>query len=162
MSVLHETTKELFFLCLPLFYYRGISSTPELLEPVLRPRTALYCGDELMGEQQQQQQQQQDEYITLQPSHIHSYDAAYCRACGIRRLVYAVTFRICNRRVYPPQCILANISSVLPRLAFQAPPSSIAALHPFITSLSRNMYLTMLPNKFAPNARAVFRGLRSF
>ena len=31
------------FLVLPLFYYRGISSTPELLEPVLRPRTALYC-----------------------------------------------------------------------------------------------------------------------
>ena len=29
-------------------FYRGISSTPELLEPGLRPRTPLYCGDELM------------------------------------------------------------------------------------------------------------------
>ena len=38
---------------LVLFFYRGISSTPELLEPVLRPRTALYCGDEFMREQQQ-------------------------------------------------------------------------------------------------------------
>ena len=33
---------------LVLFFHRGISSTPELLEPVLRPRTALHCGDELM------------------------------------------------------------------------------------------------------------------
>ena len=33
----------LVFCFLPLFYYRGISSTPELLEAVLRPRTALYC-----------------------------------------------------------------------------------------------------------------------
>ena len=33
------------FLFLPLFYYRGISATinTELLESVLRPRTALYC-----------------------------------------------------------------------------------------------------------------------
>ena len=42
-------------LCL-FYFYRGISSTPKLLEPVLQPRTALYCGDELMWEQQQVQQ----------------------------------------------------------------------------------------------------------
>ena len=41
---------------LVLFFYRDISSTPELFEPALRPWTALYCGDELMWEQQQQQQ----------------------------------------------------------------------------------------------------------
>ena len=29
------------------YFYRGISSTLELFEFVLRPRTALYCGDEL-------------------------------------------------------------------------------------------------------------------
>ena len=44
----------LVFLFLPLFYHRGISSAPELLETFLRPRTALYCGDELMLEQHQQ------------------------------------------------------------------------------------------------------------
>ena len=32
-----------YYFWLVLFFYRGISSTPELLEPVLRPRTALYC-----------------------------------------------------------------------------------------------------------------------
>ena len=41
------------FFCFCLFYYRGVSSTPELLEPALRPRTALHCV--LMCEQQQQQ-----------------------------------------------------------------------------------------------------------
>ena len=43
-----------YYSLLVLCFYRGISSTPELLESVLRPRTALYCGDELMREQQQQ------------------------------------------------------------------------------------------------------------
>ena len=37
-----------YYSLLVLFFYRGISSTPELLEPVLRLCTALYCGDELM------------------------------------------------------------------------------------------------------------------
>ena len=35
----------------PLFVYfcdRGIFSIPEALKPVLQPRTALYCGDELL------------------------------------------------------------------------------------------------------------------
>ncbi|CAN0138470.1 unnamed protein product [Laminaria digitata] len=37
------------------YVFPRYSSTPELLEPVLRPRTALCCcGDELMCEQQQQ------------------------------------------------------------------------------------------------------------
>ena len=43
-------------LCLFDFFCRGIfllPLTPELLEPVLRPRTTLCCGDELMWEQQQ-------------------------------------------------------------------------------------------------------------
>ena len=38
-------------LCLLYFFPRN-SSTPELLGPVLRPRTASYCGDELMWDQQ--------------------------------------------------------------------------------------------------------------
>ena len=33
---------------LVLYFHQGISSSPELLEPVLRSLTALYCGDELM------------------------------------------------------------------------------------------------------------------
>ncbi|CAN0496042.1 unnamed protein product, partial [Laminaria digitata] len=34
--------------CTICFSYHVYSSAPELLEPVLRPRTALYCGDELI------------------------------------------------------------------------------------------------------------------
>ena len=38
------------FIFLPRYIFLP---TPELFEPVLRPRTALFCGDELMREQQQ-------------------------------------------------------------------------------------------------------------
>ena len=36
---------QVYYSLLVLFFYRGISSIPELLEPVLRPRTAKYCGN---------------------------------------------------------------------------------------------------------------------
>ena len=39
--------------CFCLFFLLREPSAPELLEPVLWPRTALYCSDELMWEQQQ-------------------------------------------------------------------------------------------------------------
>ena len=35
------------YMAVAVFYPRYFS-TPELLEPVLQPRIALYCGDELM------------------------------------------------------------------------------------------------------------------
>ena len=44
----------LLFAC--FIFPRGIYSSPELLEPVLRPRTALYSAHQLTWEQQQQQQ----------------------------------------------------------------------------------------------------------